>query len=88
MGYENLTVSGSLRVNYEKILCSYELFMAKNGQLDVSIWESGRVVHVLVPKIVQCKKVENKFSVLHRNSYLSPIYIISTYFLLSMGRMT
>ena len=35
MGFENLTVSGSLRVNYEKILYSYEMFMARNGCLEV-----------------------------------------------------
>ena len=36
MGYDNLTVSGSLRMNYEKYLYPYELFQAKNAGLDVS----------------------------------------------------
>lgn len=40
MGYDNTSVSGSLRVNYEKMLYAYELFMMKNGCLEVC-WGLG-----------------------------------------------
>lgn len=35
MRYDNHTVAGSLRINYEKFLYPYEIFQVKNEQLKV-----------------------------------------------------
>ena len=35
MGYDNPTVAGSIRANYEKYLYPYEIFLVKNGKVQV-----------------------------------------------------
>ena len=37
MGY-GPTVAGTIRVNYEKYLYPYEIFLAKNGKMDVCVY--------------------------------------------------
>ena len=49
MGY-GPTVAGTIRVNYEKYLYPYEIFLAKNGKMDVCVcvcvcvWWVGTIV--------------------------------------------
>lgn len=41
MNYDNHTVAGSLRVNYEKFLYPYEIFLVSNGQLKLDVKPQG-----------------------------------------------
>lgn len=54
VGYSSLTVAGSLRVNYERYLYPYELFLVKNGKLEVR----GCVSHSMEPSVMYNVTIE------------------------------
>ena len=48
MSYDNHTVAGSLRVNYEKFLYPYEIFLVSNGQLKVHAHSHNELINILI----------------------------------------